>query len=179
MTVLGTVDRPDQIDPSRLDFVPLRDAAHFAPYHEIRRVELFARYDPHIHYFDGIADEHAANHLGHVLLLDDEVVGTMRIDLIDRERAGFRLVSIKGRYKGRGLGSIMLARSEALVAAYGRRIIVINAALPAAAFYRRHGYVEGDWTDVRPHDPRTQVRLGKQLDQSEIRTCSHDATRGR
>jgi GNAT superfamily N-acetyltransferase len=151
------------IDPARLDFIPLRDAAHFAPYHDIRRLELFERYDPHISYFPGIADEDAANHLGHVLLLDREVVGTLRIDLIDRDRAGFRLVAVKGAYKSLGLGAVMLRRSEALVRAYGRSTVVINAALPAAAFYRRHGYAEGDWPDVRPIDPRTQMRLGKRL----------------
>lgn len=85
-----------QLDFDRLDFVPLKDAAHIAPYHDIRRIELFERYDPHIRYHPGIADEDAPNHLGHVLLLDREVVGTMRIDLIDRQRAGLRLVAIKG-----------------------------------------------------------------------------------
>ncbi len=154
---------PAFIDPARLDFVPLRDAAHIAPYHDIRRAELFDRYDPTIRYVPGIADEDAPNHLGHVLLLEREVVGTLRIDLIDRERAGFRLVAVKGTYKNLGLGAIMLKRSEAIVAAYGRRTVVINAALQAAAFYRRHGYAEGDWPDVRPIDTRTQVRLGKRL----------------
>jgi predicted GNAT family N-acyltransferase len=151
------------IDPARLDFVPLRDAAHIQPYHDIRRVELFERYDPHIRYFNGIADEDAPNHLGHVLLLDREVVGTLRIDLMDHDRAGFRLVAIKGSYKNLGLGAVMLARSEALVLAYNRRTIVINAALPAAPFYRRHGYTEGNWPDVRPFDPLAQTRLGKCL----------------
>lgn len=159
---------PLKIDPARLDFVPLRDAAHIASYHDIRRVELFERYEPQLRYHPGlIDDEDRAGHLGHVLLLDAHVVGTLRIDLIDCRHAGFRLVAVRGAFKNLGLGGWMLRRSEAIVAAYGRTSIVVNAALPAAHFYRRHGYVEGDWPDVRTIDPKMQVRLGKRLaDQS-------------
>ena len=153
-----------QIDPSRLDFVPLRDAAHIGPYHDIRRIELFERYEPHLRYHPGlIDDDDRPGHLGHVLLLDAHVVGTLRIDLIDPVRAGFRLVAITGAFKNLGLGGWMLRRSEAIVAAYGRTSIVVNAALPAARFYTREGYLEGDWPDVRSIDPNMQVRLGKRL----------------
>ena len=153
-----------QIDAARLDFVPLRDPAHVGPYHELRRVELFERYEPHIRYHPGlIDDEDQPGRLGHVLLLDRQVVGTMRIDLIDHERAGFRLVTVKGELKNLGLGGWMVRRSEAIVAAYGRTTIVVNAAKPAANFYLRHGYTEGDWPDVRTFDPNAQVRVGKRL----------------
>ena len=147
-------------DLTRLDFVPLRDPAHVKPYHEIRRIELFERYEPGTDYAALDLADDAPNHLGHVLLLDGEVVGTLRIDLIDHERAGFRLVAVKGAYKNRGFGAVMLARGEALVAAFGRGSIVVNASHPAANFYRRHGYTEGPWLDVRPYNPQTQVRLG-------------------
>jgi GNAT superfamily N-acetyltransferase len=152
-----------RIDPRRLDFVPLRDAAHVAPYHEIRRMEIFARYRPGLVYDTAHPDDAAAQNLGHVLLLDREVVGTFRIDLIDRDRAGFRLIAVKGDYKNRGLGGVMMERAEALTRAYGRRSIVINAARPAARFYRARGYTEGDWPDVLPFDPLEQVRVGKRL----------------
>jgi predicted GNAT family N-acyltransferase len=160
---MSTAPVASRDDHSRLDFIPVRDPGHIAAYHDIRRLELFARYDPAIRYLPSIANEDAPNHLGHVLLRDQEVVGTMRIDLLDRTRAGFRLVAVKGAYKNRGFGAVMMERSEALVVAYGRCSVVINAARPAADFYRRHGYSEGDWTDVRPYDPITQVRLGKWL----------------
>lgn len=153
-----------KIDVARLDFVPLRDPAHLGPYHDLRRVELFERYEPLVRYHPGlIDDEDKPGRLGHVLLLDREVVGTMRIDLIDRERAGFRLVTVKGELKNLGLGSWMLLRSEAIVAAYGRTSIVVNAAIPAARFYLRHGYADGDWADVRTFDAKAQVRVGKRL----------------
>ena len=153
-----------KIDATRLDFVPLRDAAHIGPYHDIRRIELFERYEPQLRYTPAlIDDDDRAGHLGHVLLLDGHVIGTLRIDLIDHARAGLRLVAISGAFKSLGLGGWMLQRSEAIIAAYGRTSIVVNAALLAARFYRRHGYAEGDWPDVRTIDPNMQVRLGKQL----------------
>lgn len=156
-----------KIDAARLDFVPLRDTAHIGPYHDIRRIELFERYEPQLRYHPGlIDDEDRPGRLGHVLLLDGHVVGTLRVDLIDHARAGFRLVAIRGAFKNLGLGGWMLQRSEAIVAAYGRTSIVVNAAIPAARFYLRHGYAEGDWPDVRTIDPSMQVRLGKRLEVS-------------
>jgi GNAT superfamily N-acetyltransferase len=150
------------IDPLRLDFVPLSDPAHRAPYHDIRRIELFERYaGPR--YDPNVADETLPQNLGHVLLFDGEVIGTLRLDLIDRRRAGLRLIAVKEGYKRRGCGEVMLARAEALVAAYDRTSIVINAARPAARFYLDRGYVEGDWPDILSFDPASQVRLGKRL----------------
>ncbi len=151
------------VDLSRLDLVPLRDAAHVAPYHDLRRTELFEVYSPDITYRPDIADEHAAQNLPHVLLFDREVIGTVRIDLIDPERAGLRLITVKRTYRRCGVGSWMLQRAEALVQAYGRVSIVINAAKPAMNFYLRNGYCEADWPDVLGLDPARDVRVGKRL----------------
>jgi GNAT superfamily N-acetyltransferase len=151
------------INFTRLDLVPLRDAAHSAPYHDLRRVELFERYSPDIVYRPDIADEAAPQNLGHVLLHEREVIGTIRIDLIDRTRAGLRLITVKPEYRRGGVGAWMLRRAEALVVAYGRRHIVINAAKPAAPFYLRHGYIAGNWPDVLPLDSTNNVRVGKTL----------------
>lgn len=147
---------------SRLDLMPLRDAAHIRPYHDIRRIELFERYNGP-RYDPNVADEALPQNLGHVLLRDGEVVGTIRIDLIDRARAGLRLVAVKDAFKGRGFGGVMVARAEALIAAYGRHTIVVNAARPAARFYLERGYAEGEWPDVLNFDPTTQMRVGKRL----------------
>lgn len=159
----GLVDGP-MIDLSRLDLVPLKDPAHAEPYHRIRRIELFVRYDGlSVIYDPGVAGEDRRENLGHVLLLDGLVIGTIRIDLIDRERAGFRLVAVAGEHKNLGYGAYMLDRAEAIAGAYGRSEIVVNASRPARAFYERHGYAEGDWHDILPIDTRTNVRLGKRL----------------
>jgi GNAT superfamily N-acetyltransferase len=149
------------VDLANLDLVPLRDAAHVAAYHDLRRVELFARYSPDITYRSDIADEHAPQNLPHVLLLGREVIGTIRIDLIDRRRAGLRLITVKPGLRNGGIGGWMLARAEAVVWSYGRDSIVINAANPALPFYLRHGYRTGAWADVLEPDLAHNTRVGK------------------
>jgi GNAT superfamily N-acetyltransferase len=152
------------VDLSQLDLVPLRDAAHSAPYHDLRRTELFEVYSPEIAYRPDIADEYAPQNIGHVLLMNHEVIGTIRIDLIDQKRAGLRLITVKPAYRNTGVGSWMLRRAETLVRAYGRKSIVINAAKPAVNFYHRLGYREGDWTDILSIDLTRNVRIGKNVD---------------
>lgn len=160
----GLIDGP-MIDLARLDLVPLKDAAHFEPYHRIRRIELFERYDgPSAIYDPGVAGENLAENLGHVLLRDGTVIGTIRIDLVDRGHAGFRLVAVAGDHKNLGYGAFMLDRAEAIARAYGRREIVVNASIPAWGFYERHGYREGAWFDCLAIDTRQNIRLGKRLD---------------
>lgn len=157
------IDGP-MIDLARLDLVPLKDAAHFEPYHRIRRIELFERYEgPSAIYDPGVAGEDRPENLGHVLLLDDAVIGTIRIDLIDRDHAGFRLVAVSGDHKNLGYGAFMMDRAETIARGYGRREAVVNASLPARAFYERHGYRDGEWYDRLPIDTRQNVRLGKRL----------------
>jgi GNAT superfamily N-acetyltransferase len=151
------------IDPGRLELLPLKTPACEAAYHAIRRVELLERYEPGVAYNPDGFDERRPCNMGHVLLLDGEVVGTIRIDLVDAERAGLRLVAVKGELKSRGLGAWMLQRAEAIVAAHGRRSIIVNASRPAVQFYLRQGYAPVDWPDVRPLDARLNERLGKLL----------------
>ncbi len=160
----GLLDGP-MIDLARLDLVPLRDAAHLEQYHHIRRVELLERYEPPpVVYDPGVAGENRPENIGHVLLLDGCVIGTIRIDLIDRAHAGFRLVAVAGQHKNLGYGAFMLDRAEAITRAYGRSEVVVNASHPARAFYERHGYRAGDWHDRLPIDTSRNVRLGKRLD---------------
>ena len=101
--------------------LPPRSAADWAAYHAIRRDAIFAVHLPGQAYDDSDADEFKPGHAPHVLLLRDEVIGTIRIDTIDERRAGFRLVGIRSDLQRHGHGAIMLDLAEQLVYRQGIR----------------------------------------------------------
>jgi len=98
-----------------------------------------------------------------VLVRDGEVLGTVRIDLIDDAQAGLRLIGIKTDRQRQGHGAALLELAEKAVRALGRTEVVINAHPTSLAFYLAHGYREGEWRDKGPV-PATLIRVGKRLD---------------
>ena len=142
--------------------VPPRSAADWAAYHAIRRDAIFAVHLPGQAYDETDGDEFKPGHAPHVLLMGNAVIGTIRIDTIDRARAGFRLVGIRSDLQRQGHGAIMLDLAERVVYQQGVREITINANAQSLAFYLRHGYLHGVWRDVGPV-PDTLIRVGKRL----------------
>lgn len=142
--------------------LPPRSAADWAAYHAIRRDAIFAVHLPGQAYDESDADEFKPGHAPHVLLLRDEVIGTIRIDTIDERRAGFRLVGIRSDLQRHGHGAIMLDLAEQLVYRQGIREITINANTQSLPFYLRHGYVNGVWRDIGPV-PDKLIRIGKRM----------------
>ena len=70
---------------------PPQSSDDWAAYHSIRRDSIFALYLPEQRYDEQHPDELKPGNRPHVLVHRDEVVGTVRIDLIDPVRAGLRL----------------------------------------------------------------------------------------
>src|SRR5215470_2113008 len=136
---------------------PVRSPQEWSAYHAIRRDAIFAVLLPGQGY-----DEHTPDHRPHVLVRDGEVVGTVRIDLIDATQAGLRLIGIRGDLQRQGLGAILLALAEQAVRGFGRTDVIINAHPTSLAFYLANGYAEGDWPDKGPVPP-TLIRVGKRL----------------
>ncbi len=85
--------------------------------------------------------------LPHLLICDGEIVGTVRIDLIDARQAGLRLIGIRADRQRRGHGAALLRLSEDAARGFGRTDVVINAHPTSLAFYLANGYAEGDWAD--------------------------------
>jgi predicted acetyltransferase/GNAT superfamily N-acetyltransferase len=137
-------------------------AEDWAAYHEIRRTALFAIYRPELRYDPDHPNERRPGRMPLIFLDRGTAIGTIRLDLLDAERAAFRLVAIRPERQRAGLGATLVELAEAWVAALGRRSVVLNAVRPALAFYRRHGYGEGDWPDTQEAHLDT-VRLGKRL----------------
>ena len=100
-------------DPlDRYSLQPARSAQEWAAYHAIRRDAIFAPLLPGQAYDERDPDEREPGNLPHVLVRDGEVVGTVRIDLIDATQAGLRLIGIRTDLQQQGHGAVLLALAE-------------------------------------------------------------------
>ena len=88
----------------RYSLRPVRSSREWAAYHAIRRDAIFAALLPHETYDEHGSDELAPGHFPHLLLRDGEVLGTVRIDLIDEKAAGLRLIGIRPDVQRQGHG---------------------------------------------------------------------------
>jgi GNAT superfamily N-acetyltransferase len=131
-------------------------------YHAIRRNAIFAPLLPGQTYDEGDTDEFKPGNLPHVLFRDGEVIGTVRIDLIDDTQAGLRLIGIRTDLQRQGHGSVLLTLAEQAARAFGRTETVINAHPTSLTFYLANGYREGEWRDQGPAPPGL-IRVGKRL----------------
>jgi GNAT superfamily N-acetyltransferase len=125
-------------------------------YHSIRQETLFEPYHPDVAYVRDHADETKPGNHPLALFADDELVGTIRIDLLDEMRAALRLVAIHTERQGQGLGAVMLGLAEDFIRGHGRSSIVVHGNPPAVGFYLANGYVERPWVD----DPQ----MGQSID---------------
>jgi GNAT superfamily N-acetyltransferase len=146
----------------RYQLRPARSPQDWSAYHAIRRGAIFAALLPGQAYDESDADELRPGNLPHVLVHDGEVVGTVRIDLIDETQAGLRLIGIRPDVQRQGHGAVLLALAEEAARAFGRTEVVINAHPTSLTFYLANGYREGAWRDKGPV-PATLIRVGKKL----------------
>jgi len=150
------------VSVERYHLQPVRSPHEWSAYHAIRRDAIFAALLPGQHYDERDPDEFAPEHFPHVLVYDGEIVGTVRIDLIDEKVAGLRLIGVRGDLQRQGHGRVLLALAEQTAGAFGKTEIVINAHPSSLAFYVANGYREGEWDDAGPPRPGL-IRVGKRL----------------
>ena len=134
----------------------------WSAYHAIRRDSIFAPLLPGQTYDERDPDEFKHGNLPHVLVRDGDIVGAVRIDLIDATQAGLRLIGIRSDLQRQGLGAVLLKLAEETARALGRTDVVINAHPTSLTFYLANGYREGEWRDAGPV-PATLIRVGKRL----------------
>jgi GNAT superfamily N-acetyltransferase len=156
------INKPESDKPYVLR--PAQSADDWAAYHAIRRDAIFALYFPGQSYDDAHPDETRPGNHPHVLVHGEEIVATVRIDLIDDTRAGLRLIAVKPGLQRLGYGTAMLAAAERFLQQRGRREITINATNLSFPFYFRHGYRPGEWRDAGPV-PDGLIRVGKRFSQ--------------
>lgn len=150
------------VSVERYHLQPVRSPHEWSAYHAIRRDAIFAALLPGQHYDERDPDEFAPEHFPHVLVYDGEIVGTVRIDLIDEKVAGLRLIGVRGDLQRQGHGRVLLRLVEQTARAFGKTEIVINAHPSSLAFYVANGYREGEWDDAGPPRPGL-IRVGKRL----------------
>ena len=150
-------------DPlERYELRPPQSSEDWGAYHAIRRDAIFARLLPRQAYDEHHPDEHMPGHLPHLLVRDSEIIGTVRIDLIDPTQAGLRLIGIRNDLQRLGHGAILLQLAEKAAHAFGRTVVVINAHPTSLTFYLANGYRTGEWHDAGSV-PAGLIRVGKQL----------------
>jgi hypothetical protein len=84
---------------------PVRSSREWAAYHAIRRDAIFRTLLPDQAYDEHDPDEFAPDHFPHLLLRDGEVLGTVRIDLIGKSAAGFRLIGSGPTSSGKAMAA--------------------------------------------------------------------------
>ncbi len=113
-------------------------------YHRIRRDVLLEAQKYALEH----ADDHAPGHYALLLCLDDQPIGSIRIDITASGEAGLRLVAIHPSLQGRGCGRVLLQLAEDFAREHGCSRTVLYATPEAVGFYTKTGYAEEDWDDV-------------------------------
>jgi GNAT superfamily N-acetyltransferase len=114
-------------------------------YHDIRRVTLFEASGRFGVYDATHPDERKPDNHPLVLFVDDEPIGTIRVDKRPDLRAVLRLVAIHRGSQGCGHGQALLKLAEDFARDIGCAEAVVNAAPEAIGFYRKAGYVDLAW----------------------------------
>jgi GNAT superfamily N-acetyltransferase len=156
------IDRMTCQDEGLYSLEPVQSPAQWAAYHAIRRDAIFALLLPEQSYDENHPDEFKFGNLPHILNHGGELIGTVRIDLLNPTQAGLRLIGIRPDRQRQGHGRALLKLAERAVRDFGRTKVVINAHPTSLAFYLANGYSGGNWRDIGPV-PAGLVRVGKKL----------------
>jgi GNAT superfamily N-acetyltransferase len=113
-------------------------------YHRIRRDVLLEAQKYALEH----PDDHAPGHYALLLCLDDQPIGSIRIDISETGEAGLRLVAIDPAAQRRGYGRVLLQLAEDFARERGCTRTVLYSTLDAVGFYSKTGYFEDEWDDV-------------------------------
>ena len=112
-------------------------------YHAIRRQVLFEQRGQLNTYDADHPDEHRDGNYPKILVVDDKVVGVIRVDLAPPE-ATFRRVAVHPDHQLRGYGTILLRLAEDFTREQGCAQIVSSVAPDAVGFYLKCGFQLSD-----------------------------------
>jgi GNAT superfamily N-acetyltransferase len=157
--------KPKQNSPMKaVDLRPPQSDTEWQACHALRRRALFEPYLPNIIYDPAYVGDDKPGHNPLILVHENRVVGTIRIDIVDAQRVRLRLVAVDAAERGKGYGTELLRRSEAFAAnTLGRHEIVLSANMNAYEFYLAHGYRPiPPWDNSVPVDQNTRP-IGKLL----------------
>ncbi|MDD5751359.1 MAG: GNAT family N-acetyltransferase, partial [Candidatus Peribacteraceae bacterium] len=120
--------------------------------HDLRIREIFKPYHPKTEYDRSHPDDKHPDHELLVFVRKEKVIGTVRLDWLDKNRVAFRLVAIDKKQQGKGLGALLLKKAEAIALQNGRHEIFLNAEDSVIPFYEKQGYAITDpWEPEASH----------------------------
>jgi len=155
------------VRPRCLELRAPRSSDEWARYHDIRKRCIFDKYNGkgseyYCKYDPGCPDERKPTNHPLILLADDVVIGTIRIDLkLQQGIAVFRLVAIDDPWRGQGLGTVMLSMAEKYVRRRGVHRICLNSVREAFGFYTQNGYHPARWAGCTLNT--TEIPVTKEL----------------
>jgi len=153
------------VRPRNLELRAPRSSCEWLRYHDIRKRCLFEKYNGkdspyYCEYDPDHPDERdPANH-PLILLADDEVIGTIRIDTKHGGWAVFRLVAIDTPWQGQGLGTVMLDMAASYARTLGVHTVCLNSVRDAYNFYSRHGFKPTRWVGCTRNATEIPVMKG-------------------
>lgn len=130
------------------ELIDVREPADWRDFHAIRRRELFEARGRFGIYNDQHPDDVADFARPYLLKVDGQSVGTMRLDLMSKERAAFRLVAVTADQQKRGHGRVMTEMVEDRARHFGVTELVVNAAAEAVGFYEKTGWTPYVWDEA-------------------------------
>ncbi|MBD0271868.1 MAG: GNAT family N-acetyltransferase [Acetobacteraceae bacterium] len=136
--------------PRRLELREPRSETEWDRLHATRKTHIFDVYHPPdgpwpCEYDAAHPDDRDPANKPLLLFADEEVVGTLRLDLKPDGKAVIRLVALEPGFRGGGLGAAILEMAEDLALASGARALCVNAQPGVVGFYARRGFVPGRW----------------------------------
>ena len=116
-------------------------------YHSIRRTVLWDARGRQGYDTSHPDDRRASNH-PLLLMLDQQAIGTIRLDDRGDRTGAIRLLSIAPDRQRQGHGRVMSALADSYAMRLGLARIVVNAALDAGGFYDRMGWRPFVWSEA-------------------------------
>ncbi len=141
-----------------------RNRTEWENYHRIRREQIHEKYCACNAYNPDDKEERQHNCFPLVLThtVDQKIIGTLRIDVLNESEASFRWIAVDKPYQRQGFGKKMIQLAESLLHQFDNiKLIRIPAENVSQEFYSRLGYQEMPW----PNGPQNagSLSLGKDI----------------
>jgi N-acetylglutamate synthase-like GNAT family acetyltransferase len=125
--------------------IAVTEAADWAAFHTIRRVELFEAKGRFGIYSDTHPDDVADFAHPFLLKCNGKPVCTVRLDDFGDGTGAIRLVAVPAEEQGRGHGRVMDTMVTERARALGIHTLLVNAAPEAVGFYEKTGWERYEW----------------------------------
>ena len=126
------------------ELIKVTPSNHWRAYHDIRRKVLWENRGKH-DYDEKHADETLSNHHPLLLLLNNNPIGTTRLDDFKNGYAAVRLVAISEDFQRSGHGRRLSSLVEEYARSLGIKTLYVNAAPEALGFYKKLGWEFFEW----------------------------------